>query len=78
MKYWVYTTNIDGFRCDFADNPRLISESQAIDTLRNIKTHKLLLLAEGSRNYNYTAGFDYNFGFGFMAILNQSIAAILL
>ncbi len=65
MKYWVYTANIDGFRCDFADNPPVDFWAQAIDTLRNIKTHKLLLLAEGSRSANFTAGFDYNFGFAF-------------
>ncbi len=65
MKYWVYTANVDGFRCDFADHPPLDFWTQAIDTLRNIKTHKLLLLAEGSRSDNYIAGFDYNFGFGF-------------
>lgn len=65
MKYWVYAANIDGFRCDFADHPPVDFWQQAIDTLRNIKTHKLLLLAEGSRSANFTAGFDYNFGFGF-------------
>lgn len=65
MKYWVYAANVDGFRCDFADHPPLDFWQQAIDTLRNIKTHKLLLLAEGSRNANFTAGFDYTFGFGF-------------
>ncbi len=71
MKYWVYTANVDGFRCDFADNPPLDFWTQAIDTLRNIKTHKLLLLAEGSRSANYTAGFDYNFGFGFYGNLKS-------
>ena len=65
MKYWVYNANIDGFRCDFADNPPATFWQQAIDTLRNISTHKLLLLAEGTRSANFTAGFDYNFGFGF-------------
>ena len=65
MKYWVYTANIDGFRCDYADNPPVDFWTQAIDTLRNITAHKLLFLAEGSRSANYSAGFDYNFGFNF-------------
>ncbi len=65
MRSWVYTANIDGFRCDYTDGPPLDFWKQAIDTLRNIKTHKLLLMAEGSRSTNYTVGFDYNFGFGF-------------
>jgi len=71
MKYWVYNANIDGFRCDFADNPPATFWKQAIDTLRNISTHKLLMLAEGSRSTNFTAGFDYNFGFNFYSTLKS-------
>ena len=65
MRNWVYRANIDGFRCDFADNPPIDFWQQAIDTLRNITTHKLLMLAEGTRSANYGAGFDYNFGMQF-------------
>lgn len=65
MKSWVLKANIDGFRCDYADGPSIEFWKQAIDTLRNIKTHKLLFLAEGVRSANYRAGFDYNFGFKF-------------
>jgi len=65
MKSWVFKANIDGFRCDYADGPPADFWKQALDTLKNIKTHKLLFLAEGSRSSNYTAGFDYNFGFNF-------------
>ncbi len=71
MKYWVYTANIDGFRCDYADGPPANFWIQAIDTLRNISTHKLLLLAEGSRSSNFGAGFDFNFGFGFYGQLKN-------
>ena len=65
MKSWVYRANVDGFRCDFADNPPIDFWQQTIDTLRNITAHHLLLLAEGTRSANYGAGFDYNFGFTF-------------
>ena len=65
MKYWVLTANVDGFRCDYTDGPPVDFWKQAIDTLRNIRSHKLLFLAEGSRNDNFKAGFDYNFGFRF-------------
>jgi glycosidase len=65
MRYWIFTANIDGFRCDYADNPPIAFWQKAIASLRGITTHKLLLLAEGSRSTNYTAGFDYNFGFHF-------------
>jgi glycosidase len=79
MKYWVLAVNIDGYRCDYTDGPPLDFWKQAIDTLRNISTHKLLLLAEGGRSANYTIGFDYNFGFGFFnnlkSIYNSNVSA---
>ena len=65
MKYWVYNANVDGFRFDYADGPPFDFWKQTIDTLRNISTHNLLLLAEGNRNSHFTAGFDYIFGFSF-------------
>ena len=65
MKYWVYTANTDGFRCDYADGPPADFWKQAIDTLRNIKTHKLLMLAEGTRADHYASGFNFTFGFRF-------------
>ncbi len=68
MKSWVFTANIDGFRCDYADAPILAPTTfwqQAVDTLRTIRTHKLLLLAEGTASRHFTSGFDYTFGFGF-------------
>ncbi len=71
MKYWVYAANIDGFRCDYADNIPSDFWAQDIDTLRAITTHKLLLLAEGSRSANYQSGFDYNFGFNFYGNLKS-------
>ncbi len=71
MKYWVYTVNIDGFRCDYSDGPPVDFWEQAIDTLRNISTHKLLLMAEGARSENFAVGFDYNFGFRFFENLKK-------
>jgi glycosidase len=71
MKNWVLSANIDGFRCDYSDGPPLDFWKQALDTLRNIKSHKLLMLAEGSRNGNFSVGFDYNFGFGFFGTMKR-------
>lgn len=65
MKYWVLTANCDGFRCDYADGPPVDFWRQAIDTLHKISSHKLLMLAEGTRAENFDAGFDFNFGFRF-------------
>lgn len=65
MRSWVFTANVDGFRCDFADNPPIDFWQQAITSLRGITTHRLLLMAEGTRSGNYGTGFDYNFGMQF-------------
>lgn len=62
MRYWIFAANVDGFRCDYANNPPLDFWTQAITSLRGITTHKLLLLAEGDRLENFNAGFDFNFG----------------
>ena len=71
MKNWVLKANIDGFRCDYSDGPPFDFWKQAVDTLRNIKSHQLLLLSEGSRSNHFTAGFDYNFGFSFFGNLKK-------
>jgi glycosidase len=74
MKYWVYTANIDGFRCDYSDGPPVDFWKQALDTLKNITSHKLLMLAEGTRSANFSAGFDLNFGFNFFGQLKNIYA----
>ncbi len=81
MKYWVLAANVDGFRFDYTDGPPVDFWKQAVDTLRKITTHKLLLLAEGSRSSNFSAGFDFNFGFGFFGNLKniyKSNASVLV
>ncbi|WP_158798865.1 alpha-amylase family glycosyl hydrolase [Pedobacter sp. L105] len=62
MRYWIFAANVDGFRCDFANNPPLDFWTQAISNLRGITTHHLLLFAEGDRRENFQTGFDYTFG----------------
>ena len=63
MRYWVFAANIDGYRCDFADNSPAAFWTQAISNLRGITSHKLILFAEGTFAQNFTSGFDMNFGF---------------
>jgi len=65
MKQWVYTANVDGYRCDAADFIPADFWEQAIDSLKKISTHKLLLLAEGTRADHFTAGFQLKYGMGF-------------
>jgi len=72
MRYWVFTANVDGFRFDYAEGPSDILWEQAIDSLRNINTHELILLAEeGDNDENYRLGFDYNFDFNFYKRLKE-------
>ena len=65
MKYWIYQTNIDGYRCDAADFVPFDFWQQAIKSLRAIDTHKLLFFAEGKRKDHFTAGFDLEYGMSF-------------
>lgn len=73
MKYWVYTANIDGFRCDAADFVPYDFWKQANDALKTIKTHKLLMLAEGTRADHLKAGFQLFYGVDFYAGLKTKI-----
>lgn len=65
MKYWVLEANIDGFRCDYADGPPATFWKQALDALKAIEGRKLILLAEGSRADQFTAGFQMNYAWNF-------------
>ncbi|MGZ3777374.1 MAG: alpha-amylase family glycosyl hydrolase [Mucilaginibacter sp.] len=71
MKYWVFTANIDGYRCDFADNVTSNFWAQAIDTLNTIKTHKLIYLAEGTAASEISAGFQIDFAFSYYSTLKS-------
>ena len=75
MKYWVYAANIDGYRCDDADVAPFNFWQQAIDTLRGITTHNLLLYAEGTSGTEYTAGFQLQYGFGFYNNMKNQLFA---
>jgi glycosidase len=75
MKYWIYTTNIDGYRCDAADFIPYDFWKQAIDSLKAIGTHKLLMFAEGTRSNQFTAGFQLEYGMGFFNNMKDQVFA---
>jgi glycosidase len=75
MKYWVYTANIDGYRCDFADNVPMDFWKQAIDALRSISSHQLVMLAEGTRNNHIKAGFNLVYGMSYYSTLSSKVFA---
>ncbi|SDS59869.1 Alpha amylase, catalytic domain [Mucilaginibacter mallensis] len=74
MKYWVFTANIDGYRCDFADNIPSDFWVQALDTLNTIKTHKLIYLAEGTTSAEISAGFQMDYAFSYYSTLKGVFA----
>jgi glycosidase len=65
MKYWILTANIDGYRCDYASGPPEDFWAAAIDSLKAIPNHKLILLAEDYHYTNFTAGFQICYGWNF-------------
>lgn len=71
MSYWVYETNIDGFRMDAADFVPHSFWSEAVPALERIKDQELIMLAEGGRQDHLRAGFDYIFGFGYFGALKE-------
>ncbi|WP_235894340.1 alpha-amylase family glycosyl hydrolase [Flavobacterium zepuense] len=71
MQYWVYTANIDGFRCDYADFVGQGFWTEAIAKVRSVKSQELLMLAEGTRVNHFQAGFNFTFGFNFFSALEQ-------
>lgn len=69
MKYWIFTANIDGYRCDNADYEPNDFWVQALDTLNKIKTHKLIYLAEGTTSAEISAGFQMDYAFSYYSTL---------
>jgi hypothetical protein len=65
MRYWIFTANIDGFRCDYANHAPTSFWSAVISNLRGITSHKLLMLAEGDGSTMYSEGFDISFSWNF-------------
>ncbi|HVU53855.1 MAG TPA: alpha-amylase family glycosyl hydrolase [Puia sp.] len=73
MQYWVYTANIDGYRCDAADFIPFDFWQAALDSLQHIPNHKLLLFAEGTRKDHFMAGFQLEYGMGFYYTLRDQV-----
>jgi len=77
MSYWVYNTNIDGFRCDYADLVPQTFWTDAITKLRSIKKNQtILMLAEGTKVNHFASGFDYTFGFNFFTALEKAFKEV--
>ncbi|HOS72560.1 MAG TPA: alpha-amylase family glycosyl hydrolase, partial [Bacteroidales bacterium] len=62
MEYWIRDFNVDGFRCDVADQIPIDFWETARDRLEKIKSD-IGMLAEGSRPQNTVKAFDLNYSF---------------
>jgi glycosidase len=71
MKYWILQANVDGFRCDYADGVPYSFWKRAFDTLVSLPEREYVLLAEGTRDDHYAAGFDLTFGWSFYGKLKD-------
>jgi len=65
MEHWITEAGIDGFRCDAADLVPFDFWQQAITTLENNAGRDLILLAEGTRDDHFAAGFQMNFSWDY-------------
>lgn len=74
LRYWVFAANIDGYRFDYADGPTREFFAGALANLNDIKSHKLLFLAEGSREkYFFQVGFQLDYDFPFIQVMRRDI-----
>lgn len=69
MKYWVEKQNIDGFRCDVADNVPTDFWNFAIPKLKEIKP--LFMLMESEKDYLLKGQFDMGYGFEAHHVMND-------
>lgn len=65
MAYWITEVGIDGFRSDAADLVPFDFWQQAIPVLENAAGRNIILLAEGTRNDHFQAGYQMNFGWDY-------------
>jgi len=72
MKFWIRETDIDGFRCDVANEVPADFWKECITQLRAMKT--IFMLAEGDKPELHTAGFDFSY-FWSMFQMTKMVAA---
>ena len=70
MQYWLQKANVDGFRCDNADNDPSSFWTMAIDSIRK-SGHKLILLAESNNTDKFASGFQMNYGWTYLTALKN-------
>lgn len=71
MAFWVNETNIDGFRCDVADNVNVNFWKYSIPKLKEIKP--LFMLAESNKDYLLDGLFDMGYGWETHHVMNDIV-----
>jgi glycosidase len=72
MKFWIRTSNIDGFRCDMA---HLVPQEFWIPCIQELKKMKnIFMLAEADAAWLHTAGFDATYGWPEFHLMNDIAA----
>lgn len=69
MVYWVKETNIDGFRCDVADNVKVSFWEYVYPKLTSIKP--VFMLAESEKDFLLKSVFDMGYGWEVHHIMNE-------
>jgi len=69
MKFWVEKQNVDGFRCDVADNVPVDFWNFAIPKLKEVKP--LFMLMESEKEYLLKGQFDMGYGFEAHHVMND-------
>ena len=72
MKFWIDSTNIDGFRCDYAVGPTKKFWTKCIQQLRADKN--IFMLAEGDSAWLYNVGFDATYSWPEFNVMKQVAA----
>ncbi len=70
MEYWLTDFNVDGFRCDVADQIPIDFWETARDRIEKIRPDAAML-AEGYRPQNTVKAFDLNYGFKWYAAVKN-------
>jgi glycosidase len=72
MKFWIRETDIDGFRCDVAEEVPADFWKNSITQLRKMK--ELFMLAEGNKPWLHEVGFDATYNWDMMGKMAELYA----
>ncbi|MBU3713983.1 MAG: hypothetical protein FGM46_03450 [Ferruginibacter sp.] len=72
MRFWIKEAEIDGFRCDVAEEVPADFWKECIDSLKKIKD--VYMLAEGNKAWLHEAGFDQTYAWDMMHTMTDLYA----